>query len=168
MHIATCLITRTGRADFGFSQAQVNVIRICFLFQDTLYIRVPKRGGIEEKHFEPLSVAFLVFFAMIILMQFISMLFHRYGTFLHILASTTLHCCRLVNVNRWCHAKRALMAWIVVIPKEGWAHVWHWLLGRKNPKNQSKKSVSYQNKDGRGHVRPRVPILLLVWQRLRP
>ncbi len=64
-----------------------------FSVQDTLYIRVPKRGGIEEKHFEPLSVAFLVFFAMIILMQFISMLFHRYGTFLHILASTTLNCC---------------------------------------------------------------------------
>ena len=61
--------------------------------QDTLYIRVPKRGGIEEKHFEPLSVAFLVFFAMIILIQFVSMLFHRYGTFLHILASTGLRCC---------------------------------------------------------------------------
>ena len=38
-----------------------------FLFQvvqdqlkETLYIRVPKRGTTEEKHFEPLSVAFLV------------------------------------------------------------------------------------------------------------
>jgi len=61
--------------------------------QDTLYIRIPKHGGTEEKHFEPLSVAFLVFFAMIILIQFVSMLFHRYGTFLHILASTGLHCC---------------------------------------------------------------------------
>jgi len=61
--------------------------------QDTLYIRVPKRGSTEEKHFEPLSVAFLVFFAMIILIQFVSMLFHRYGTFLHILASTSLRCC---------------------------------------------------------------------------
>src|SRR6218665_564237 len=61
--------------------------------QDTLYIRVPKRGGTDEKHFEPLSVAFLVFFALIILIQFVSMLFHRYGTFLHILASTGLRCC---------------------------------------------------------------------------
>ena len=30
---------------------------------------------------------------MIILIQFISMLFHRYSTFLHILASTNLRCC---------------------------------------------------------------------------
>jgi len=64
-----------------------------YTLQDTLYIRIPKQGGTEEKHFEPLSVAFLVFFAMIILIQFVSMLFHRYGTFLHILASTGLHCC---------------------------------------------------------------------------
>lgn len=61
--------------------------------QDTLYIRIPKQGGTEDKHFEPLSVVFLVFLAMIILIQFVSMLFHRYGTFLHILASTGLHCC---------------------------------------------------------------------------
>ena len=58
-----------------------------------MYIRIPKQGGTEDKHFEPLSVAFLVFFAIIILIQFVSMLFHRYGTFLHILASTGLHCC---------------------------------------------------------------------------
>ena len=62
--------------------------------KETLYIRIPTRGGaVEERHFEPLSVAFLFFFAMILMIQFISMLFHRYGTFLHILASTSLTCC---------------------------------------------------------------------------
>ncbi|CAH1788341.1 unnamed protein product [Owenia fusiformis] len=60
--------------------------------KETLYIRVP-RPGRDERRFEPLSVAFLVFFALIILIQFVSMLFHRYGTFLHILASTSLRCC---------------------------------------------------------------------------
>ncbi|KAI0226976.1 hypothetical protein LSAT2_022565, partial [Lamellibrachia satsuma] len=62
--------------------------------KDTLYIRVQKQGSNEEMQFEPLSVAFLVFFALILLIQFISMLFHRYGTFLHILASSSLRCCR--------------------------------------------------------------------------
>ena len=90
-----------NNAAFLFFMLNFLWLFIIFLLQvvqdqlkDTLYIRVPKRGGTEEKHFEPLSVAFLVFFAMIILIQFVSMLFHRYGTFLHILASTSLHCCR--------------------------------------------------------------------------
>ena len=64
--------------------------------KDTLYIRVPRRGGGDDQRdmqFEPLSVAFLVFFALIITIQFVSMLFHRYGTFLHILASANLRCC---------------------------------------------------------------------------
>ena len=89
-----------NNASFLFFMLNFLWLFIIFLLQvvqdqlkETLYIRVPKRGSTEEKHFEPLSVAFLVFFALIILIQFISMLFHRYGTFLHILASTTLRCC---------------------------------------------------------------------------
>ncbi len=93
---------RTLRNNAAFLFFMLNFLWLFIIFlltvvqdqlKDTLYIRVPKRGGTEEKHFEPLSVAFLVFFAMIILIQFISMLFHRYGTFLHILASTSLRCC---------------------------------------------------------------------------
>ncbi len=42
----------------------------------------------------------------------------------------------------------------------------------KSKDSNSKKSVSYQKKDGRGHARPSffmaAPILLLVWQRQRP
>ncbi|ELT98539.1 hypothetical protein CAPTEDRAFT_177712 [Capitella teleta] len=96
------LITLRNNAAFLFFMLNFLWLFIIFLLQvvqdqlkDTLYIRVPKHGGgTEDKHFEPLSVAFLVFFAMIILIQFISMLFHRYGTFLHILSSTSLRCCR--------------------------------------------------------------------------
>lgn len=94
------LKTLRSNAAFLFFMLNFLWLFIIFLLQvvqdqlkDTLYIRVPKRNGTEERHFEPLSVAFLVFFAMIILIQFVSMLFHRYGTFLHILASTNLRCC---------------------------------------------------------------------------
>lgn len=91
-----------NNAAFLFFMLNFLWLFIIFLLQvvqdqlkDTLYIRVPRantQDG-EEKHFEPLSVAFLVFFALIILIQFVSMLFHRYGTFLHILSSTSLKCC---------------------------------------------------------------------------
>ena len=98
--IKSDLATLRSNASFLFFMVNFLWLFIIFLLQvvqdqlkDTLYIRVPTKGGLEYKHFEPLSVAFLVFFAAIILIQFISMLFHRYGTFLHILASTTLKCC---------------------------------------------------------------------------
>ncbi len=61
------------------------------------------------------------------------------------------------------HCKQKKMAWVVVIPKEGWARFfwydtdfldffWKFFF--------FEKSVSYQKKDGHGH--------LLVWQWLRP
>ena len=94
------LRTLRNNAAFLFFMLNFLWLFIIFLLQivqdqlkDTLYIRVPAKGGLEYKHFEPLSVAFLVFFALIILIQFVSMLFHRYGTFLHIVASTSLKCC---------------------------------------------------------------------------
>ena len=97
--VKTDLITLRNNAAFLFFMVNFLWLFIIFLLQivqdqlkDTLYIQVP-RPGRENKHFEPLSVAFLVFFALIILIQFVSMLFHRYGTFLHILASTSLRCC---------------------------------------------------------------------------
>ncbi|KAL5005923.1 hypothetical protein ScPMuIL_017081 [Solemya velum] len=39
---------------------------------------------------EPISVAFTVMFGVLLIIQFVCMLFHRLGTFLHILASTTI------------------------------------------------------------------------------
>ena len=48
------------------------------------------------------------------------------------------------------YAKRSLMSWVVVIPKEG-----HNFSKKKNPeknlKKKSKKLLSYQRKGGGGH-----------------
>lgn len=55
------------------------------------YVFIPiKRLHNEPLRFEPLGFAFLGFFASILLVQFVSMLWHRYGTLLHLLASTDL------------------------------------------------------------------------------
>ncbi|CAF0924460.1 unnamed protein product [Rotaria sordida] len=55
------------------------------------YVFIPiKRLHNEPLRFEPLGFGFLVFFATILLVQFVSMLWHRYGTLLHLLASTDL------------------------------------------------------------------------------
>ena len=43
---------------------------------------------------EPIGVVFVFFFLLILVIQFIAMLFHRFGTISHILASTDLFCCR--------------------------------------------------------------------------
>lgn len=55
------------------------------------YVFIPiKRLNSEPLRFEPLGLGFLLFFASILLVQFVSMLWHRYGTLLHLLASTDL------------------------------------------------------------------------------
>ena len=55
------------------------------------YVFIPiKRLHNEPLRFEPLGLAFLLFFATIQIVQFVSMLWHRYGTLLHLLASTDL------------------------------------------------------------------------------
>ena len=48
----------------------------------------------EPLQLEPLGFLFLAFFATILVIQFFSMLWHRYGTFLHIIASTDLRYCQ--------------------------------------------------------------------------
>jgi len=42
---------------------------------------------------EPIGLVFVAFFALILIIQFIAMLFHRFGTLSHILASTELFDC---------------------------------------------------------------------------
>jgi chitin synthase len=73
---------------------------IIFTFQlvserirDYVYIPI-KRLHNDPLRFEPLGFCFLVFFASILLVQFVSMLWHRYGTLLHLLASTDLKVCQ--------------------------------------------------------------------------
>ncbi|CAF3905060.1 unnamed protein product, partial [Rotaria magnacalcarata] len=59
------------------------------------YVFIPiKRLHNEPLRFEPLGLGFLLFFATILLVQFVSMLWHRYGTLLHLLASTDLKMCQ--------------------------------------------------------------------------
>lgn len=48
----------------------------------------------EYLHLEPIGMILVYFFFTIILIQFTAMLFHRFGTISHILASTDLNCCR--------------------------------------------------------------------------
>jgi len=46
----------------------------------------------EYLQLEPIGLVFVFFFALILVIQFVAMLFHRFGTISHILASTTLSC----------------------------------------------------------------------------
>jgi len=46
----------------------------------------------EYLQLEPIGLVFVFFFALILIIQFVAMLFHRFGTISHILASTTLSC----------------------------------------------------------------------------
>ncbi|UJR08979.1 hypothetical protein I4U23_013229 [Adineta vaga] len=62
------------------------------------FVFIPiKRLHNEPLRFEPLGLGFLLFFATILLVQFVSMLWHRYGTLLHLLASTDLKICQSSN-----------------------------------------------------------------------
>jgi chitin synthase len=68
--------------------------------RDYIYVPIP-RINYEPLRFEPLGFTFLIFFASILLVQFFSMLWHRYGTVLHLLASTDLKLfTRKFNINQ--------------------------------------------------------------------
>jgi chitin synthase len=45
----------------------------------------------EYLQLEPIGLVFVFFFALILVIQFTAMMFHRFGTFSHILASTELN-----------------------------------------------------------------------------
>merc|ERR1712012_625116 len=47
----------------------------------------------EYLHLEPIGIVLVFFFFAIVVIQFVAMLFHRFGTISHILASTELNCC---------------------------------------------------------------------------
>lgn len=52
-------------------------------------IRIDK----EFLEMEPIGLVFVVFFGLILVIQIVGMLFHRFGTLSHILASVELNCC---------------------------------------------------------------------------
>lgn len=55
---------------------------------ETSEVRIDK----EYLELEPIGLVFAVFFALILVIQFIAMLFHRFGTLSHIMASIELSC----------------------------------------------------------------------------
>ncbi|XP_067667763.1 chitin synthase chs-2-like [Haliotis asinina] len=81
---------------FAFFMMNAFWMIIIFMLQsvkDKVSIPIP-RPGTKPLPIEPLGLVFLIVFAFILLLQFAAMLRHRYGTLLHILASTDLRCCR--------------------------------------------------------------------------
>lgn len=47
----------------------------------------------QPLHLEPIGLVFVVFFGLILIIQFIGMAFHRFATLSHILASVEMSCC---------------------------------------------------------------------------
>ncbi|GAB6026597.1 hypothetical protein CHUAL_013009 [Chamberlinius hualienensis] len=100
-----------NKAVFAFFMFNALFILIVFLLQlnkDNLYINWPLGAKTnitwndetktitivkEYLHLEPIGFVFVIFFAIIIVIQFVAMLFHRFGTLSHILASTEVSCC---------------------------------------------------------------------------
>lgn len=56
---------------------------------DTNEIRIDK----EYLEMEPIGLVFVIFFGLILVIQLVGMLFHRFGTLSHMLASIELNCC---------------------------------------------------------------------------
>ncbi|XP_043674130.1 chitin synthase chs-2 isoform X1 [Vespula pensylvanica] len=99
---------------FAFFMMNALFVLIVFLLQlnkDLLHVKWPfgikmnitYDEYLQEVHItkeylqlEPIGLVFVFFFALILVIQFTAMLFHRFGTFAHILASTTLDwfCCK--------------------------------------------------------------------------
>ncbi|XP_014677029.1 PREDICTED: uncharacterized protein LOC106816900 [Priapulus caudatus] len=48
---------------------------------------------IEGQSLDPIGLMFMAFYIVLLVLQFIAMLFHRMGTFMHILSATTISCC---------------------------------------------------------------------------
>ena len=81
---------------FAFFMMNAFWMIIIFMLQsvkDKVSIPIP-RPDRDPLPIEPLGLVFLIVFAFLLLLQFAAMLRHRYGTMLHILASTDLRCCR--------------------------------------------------------------------------
>ncbi|KAK4319406.1 hypothetical protein Pmani_009641 [Petrolisthes manimaculis] len=100
-----------NKSFFGFFMLNALFVLIVFLLQlnkDELHIDwplgirenitiVPETHEVlisqEHLQLEPIGLVFVFFFALILVIQFTAMLFHRFGTISHILASTELTCC---------------------------------------------------------------------------
>ncbi|XP_022255271.1 uncharacterized protein LOC106470918 [Limulus polyphemus] len=109
--IASELKELRNKVVFGFLMSNALFILIVFLLQlnkEQLHIRwplgvksnityIPKTEEVkidrEYLELEPIGLVFASFFAIILIVQFIGMVLHRFATFSHILASVELSCC---------------------------------------------------------------------------
>ncbi|KAL7036519.1 hypothetical protein ACKWTF_008831 [Chironomus riparius] len=107
--IASDLIELRNKSVFAFFMFNALFVLIVFLLQlnkDKLHILWPLAPRInvtfveetaevhiskEYLQLEPIGLVFVFFFALILIIQFTAMLFHRFGTISHILASTELN-----------------------------------------------------------------------------
>ncbi|XP_057328109.1 chitin synthase chs-2 isoform X1 [Microplitis mediator] len=112
--IAADLIELRNKSVFAFLMFNALFVLIVFLLQlnkDQLHVVWPlgiktnitfveetSEVHITKEHLqlEPIGLVFVFFFALILVIQFSAMLFHRFGTLAHILASTSLswYCCK--------------------------------------------------------------------------
>ena len=60
--------------------------------KDKLFFKIPRIFTSEYLSFEPLGLLFLVFFSLILCVQFLGMFAHRWGTVLHMLSITDISC----------------------------------------------------------------------------
>ncbi|BFY98509.1 hypothetical protein BsWGS_01548 [Bradybaena similaris] len=91
--IAVDLKSMRNNVAFAFFMMNAFWMVIIFMLQrvkDKISVPIPRYGGGDTLNIEPLGLIFLCVFAVILLLQFLAMLRHRYGTLLHILASTEL------------------------------------------------------------------------------
>nr|AHX26704.1 chitin synthase [Owenia fusiformis] len=94
--IAQDLKNLRGNVVFGFSM--LNLLWMIIIFQmqlmkedlEDIFVEIPRADGKPAERFEPLGLVFLTFFAIILILQFVSMLCHRWGTLLHIVAITEI------------------------------------------------------------------------------
>ncbi|XP_015517182.1 chitin synthase chs-2-like [Neodiprion lecontei] len=112
--IATDLKELRNKCVFAFFMLNALFVLIIFLMQlnkESLHIKWPfgAKTNItydetalevhvttESLQLEPIGIVFVCSFALVLVIQFIAMFFHRFGTLAHILASTTLdwYCCK--------------------------------------------------------------------------
>ncbi|XP_046803681.1 chitin synthase chs-2 isoform X3 [Lucilia cuprina] len=107
--IAADLIELRNKSVFAFFMANALFVLIVFLLQlnkdklhivwplgvktNITYIEETSEVHISKEYLqlEPIGLVFVFFFALILVIQFTAMLFHRFGTLSHILASTELN-----------------------------------------------------------------------------
>ncbi|XP_050461196.1 chitin synthase chs-2 isoform X5 [Cataglyphis hispanica] len=110
--IAADLIELRNKSVFAFLMFNALFVLIVFLLQlnkdqlhviwplgvktNITYVEETSEVHITKEYLqlEPIGLVFVFFFALILVIQFTAMLFHRFGTLAHILASTSLDCCK--------------------------------------------------------------------------